>query len=514
MNVRLTLLCLLVSSALLTSMAGAYPLDGYMSTGIGRLEAARQVAIGERAGKPRPPGELLPLDMVDLRLTRYPDLALPEPDPVFNAQIKKLLGDDVSRYGVAVLDLTQPQKPRYAEINGDARQNPGSVGKILVALGIFQALADIYPNDLEARRRVLRQAMITADAFSHYDHHPVRLWDPKTSAITRRPVHDGDRASLWVYLDWMMSPSSNAAAGMLQKNLILLAHYGKDYPVSEAEKERFFKQTPKTQLQAIFARAMQEPVTRNDLNIKALRQGSFFTRVGKRKVSGTSSYATGRELMRFSLKMEQGKLVDAFSSREIKRLLYVTEHRIRYASSPALQQSAVYFKSGSLYECKPEADFECRKYHGNVRNFMNALAIVESPAGQNRLYYMVTLLSNVLRKNSAVDHQTLATRIHRLLEAEHPAPPRGLDSQVPVFDDRLIGYAEKRKVSRRITDTQIALLKLGYNIGNADGIIGPRTTRAVKDYQKRHHLDVDGKITQMLYHHMAETLKRMSTRTQ
>jgi hypothetical protein len=33
---------------------------------------------------------------------------------------------------------------------------------------------------------------------------------------------------------------------------------------------------------------------------------------------------------------------------------------------------------------------------------------------------MVTLISNVLRKNSAVEHQTLATRIHRLIEKEHP----------------------------------------------------------------------------------------------
>jgi hypothetical protein len=33
---------------------------------------------------------------------------------------------------------------------------------------------------------------------------------------------------------------------------------------------------------------------------------------------------------------------------------------------------------------------------------------------------MVTLISNVLRKNSAVEHQTLATRIHRLIEKAHP----------------------------------------------------------------------------------------------
>lgn len=492
-----------------------YPLDGYEYTGIGRLEAARLVAIGERSGKQPLPGELLPLDMVELRLAAYPELTLPQPDPAFTAKIKALLGDNVPRYGVAVLDLTHPETPRYAEINGNTKQNPGSVGKILVALAIFQALADIYPDDLEARRRVLREAMITADAFSHYDHHPVRLWDPTSGNIIRRPIQDGDRASLWVYLDWMMSPSSNSAAGMLQKHLMLLVHYGKNYPISEAEQTRFFKATPKKHLGEIFARAIQEPVTRNGLDIQVLRQGSFFTRAGKQRVPGTNSYATTRELMRLCLKMEQGRLVDAFSSREIKRLLYVTERRIRYASSPALRNAAVYFKSGSLYTCKKEPGFTCRKYHGNVRNFMNSLALVESPAGQNQLSYIATLLSNVLRKNSAVDHQTLATRIHRVLEADHPMPPHriGPDGKVIVFGDKLIGFAQKRRALQLITETQIALLKLGYTIGDADGIAGSRTRRAIKEYQQVHGLQATGQISQALYDHMTELLTRASVKS-
>lgn len=32
---------------------------------------------------------------------------------------------------------------------------------------------------------------------------------------------------------------------------------------------------------------------------------------------------------------------------------------------------------------------------------------------------MVVVMSKVLRKNSAVVHQTLATRLHRMLEAGH-----------------------------------------------------------------------------------------------
>ncbi|MGH8563089.1 MAG: hypothetical protein ACREXW_03010 [Gammaproteobacteria bacterium] len=40
-----------------------------------------------------------------------------------------------------------------------------------------------------------------------------------------------------------------------------------------------------------------------------------------------------------------------------------------------------------------------------------------------RLYYLVALMSNVLGKVSAVDHQTLATRLHRLIENRHPIRP-------------------------------------------------------------------------------------------
>ena len=129
-----------------------------------------------------------------------------------------------------------------------------------------------------------------------------------------------------------------------------------------------------------------EPVTRNGLDLEMLRQGSFFTVTGKKIVPGAGdSYGCARELMRYLLRMEQGRIVDVWSSREIKRLLYVTERRIRYASSPALVDAAVYFKSGSLFECRNEPGFICRPYAGNVKNYMNSTAIIESPAAGRKL---------------------------------------------------------------------------------------------------------------------------------
>ncbi|MGR9071936.1 MAG: peptidoglycan-binding domain-containing protein, partial [Gammaproteobacteria bacterium] len=308
------------------------------------------------------------------------------------------------------------------------------------------------------------------------------------------------------WADWMLSASSNAAAATVMKQAMLLNHFGKQYPVNDDEARRFFSATPRSELGRLFARTFIDPIGRNGLDPEYLRQGSFFTHYGKTKVPGVTSYGTARQLMLYSLRMEQGRLVDAFSSRELKRLLYMTERRIRYASSPALSESAVYFKSGSLYQCKPEPGFVCKKYHGNVKNYMNSVALIESPAGENRLNYIVTLLSNVLYKNSAVEHQTLATRFHRLIEAAHPAPEFTAKG-VPVaadFGKHLIGYEEKRNKRLMVVNIQAALEKLGYPVGGVDGKLGPNTRKAIKRFQSEHNIRADGEPSEALLEKLNE----------
>ncbi len=116
------------------------------------MEGERLANEGVIRGRKQPPGAQLSTAEVDLRLLDYPDMELPAPDPAFNRQILKLLGSNAGRYGIAVLDLSDPENPRYAEHRGDYRQNVGSVGKMVVALGLFQALADAWPDDLAKRR--------------------------------------------------------------------------------------------------------------------------------------------------------------------------------------------------------------------------------------------------------------------------------------------------------------------------------------------------------------------------
>jgi hypothetical protein len=415
LSASLMVLVLLITTGALM----AYPIDGYKETGIRRVEGARLANEGLAIGGFQLPGALLTTEQVDLRLTGR-SLSLPPADPVFTAQIRDLLGEEADSYGIALLDITDPDHPRYAEHRDDHTQNVGSVGKLLVALGVFQALADTWPDDIERRKEVLRNSLITADDFSHSDNHTIRLFNVETRELIRRPMQDGDQGSLWEYLDWMLSVSSNSAAAMVQRDAMLLRHFGKEYPVSEEIVKTFFATTPATELTRLFQKTFWEPVTRNGMSLDQIRQGSFFTRQGKAHVNGGgSSYASARSLMEFMLKMEEGKLVDEWSSRELKRLLYMTERRVRYASSPELNAAAVYFKSGSLYKCKPEKGFKCTQYLGNVINYMNSAAIVEQEIDGVKLQYMVVVISNVLRRNSAEVHQNMGTEIHRLLKKEH-----------------------------------------------------------------------------------------------
>ncbi len=418
-TIRSGLVLMVLLMFTLATQVLSYPLDGYEETGIRRVEGARLANEGLAIGGFQPPGAMLTTEQVDLRLL-HKDLVLPPPDPEFSEQIRTLLGKDVDQYGIAVLDLTDPDNLRYAEHRENHRQNVGSVGKLLVALGLFQALADTWPDNPERRLEILRDTVMTADDFSHSDHHTVRLFNVETRELTRRPLADGDQGSLWEYLDWMLSVSSNSAAAMVMRDAMLLKHFGQQYPVSEEQIKTFFSTTPGGELTKLFQQTFWEPVTRNGLPLDQIRQGSFFTRQGKKNVNGGgNSYATARTLMEFLLKMEEGVLVDEWSSRQIKRLLYMTERRIRYASAPVLKDAAVYFKSGSWYKCKPEEGFKCKAYHGNVINYMNSVAIVEQEVDGVKLKYMVIVISNVLRQNSAVQHQTLGTEVHKLIKQEH-----------------------------------------------------------------------------------------------
>lgn len=236
---RILLFLLMIPSVVLS-----YPIYGSENTGIRRLEAARRAQTGLINGRRLNEGQSLTSAQVGLQLLDRHATDLPQPDPGFSERLVELLPPNKSRYSVCVLDLSNPGRPLYAEHNGYNRQNPGSIGKIAAAIGIFQALADLYPDNLARREQILRETVITADDFINYDTHRVPLWNPHTGKLTHRPLQIGDQGSLWEYLDWTLAASSNAAASMVMKHAMLLAYFKRHYPVSEKEQASFLIEHP------------------------------------------------------------------------------------------------------------------------------------------------------------------------------------------------------------------------------------------------------------------------------
>jgi hypothetical protein len=89
-----------------------------------------------------------------------------DPDAELSKAIRDAIGPESSEYAVSLLDISDPENPVYAEINGDTRRNVGSVGKMVVGLAWFQALADVYPDDIEARERLMREPTSSSSAIT------------------------------------------------------------------------------------------------------------------------------------------------------------------------------------------------------------------------------------------------------------------------------------------------------------------------------------------------------------
>ncbi len=421
---RSVLLLLATAAMAAAAHPAPYPLDGYEYTGIRRLRAYALMQDGRIAGNViLQPGAKLGRDQVRLRLQGAPGLDLPRgtaTDPQLQAGVERIVGQRHPSYRVAVLDVTDPENPRYGALRPDEGYIPGSVGKLLVMSGLFNELAKVYPNP-EARARILRNTQVVADEFAMPNSHSVPVVADDFSSVTHRSIRIGDTFSLWEWVDHMVSPSSNAAGSVVWKEAILLNEFGRRYPVSQAEAAEFFRTTPKPELTERAIRVVEEPLIAAGLDPELLRIRTLFTRGGQSVIPGRGSLATPRTLVRWLLRLEQGRLVDEWSSLEMKRLMYFTRRRYRYAVSPALNQAAVYFKSGSLYRCVPEEGYECGQYRGNAENLMHSVAIVESPAGaEHARVYLVSMMSNVLKVNSATEHMEIGTQIERLIASLHP----------------------------------------------------------------------------------------------
>ena len=415
-RVTLSVLLILILGIFAESL-NAYPIDGYGLTGIRRLLYLQMVLKGEIKANPPIPGARLSIDDIRLNLTGVRGDSLnefPKPDPRLQSSIQAIFPNLHESYSITVLDMSPGRPLRYAGSQEKKQLQPGSVGKLVVIAGLFNELQKLYPDSFEKRQELLKRKYVRGGKWAVYDEHTVPVFDTVNKTLVRRRITENDVFSLYEWADHMLSASNNGAANVVWREAILMHVFGKRYPfISEAEANEYFGSTPKSELMKLAVDVVNNPLNEAGITREEWKLGSMFTGEAKKIIPGSGgSSASPYGLMKYLVAMERGKLVDEASSLEIKRLMYMTASRIRYASSSTLSTSHVYFKSGSLYQCRPEEGYTCAKYMGNLSNYMNSVIIVEHPDGTR---YMVALMSNVLKRNSAADHNALATRIDRAI---------------------------------------------------------------------------------------------------
>lgn len=408
------------------SYSSAYPVwGGFEKTGIKRLvrltrmdsaRFTRTLDYGARHALP-----YVRLNLVDRKI----DSNLVATDAALEQELEQLIPNGGRAYSLAVMDITPGRTPRYAERNAEASFQPGSVGKLAVITALMCELENVFVDSIQKRFELMKTRTVKGGPFAVYDHHTIPYYEPETERYSRPRINEQHEFNLYEWADHMLSVSNNGAASVLWREAILMRVFGTKYPdLTADESEAFFRTTPRGELRDLSKSVIREPLAQLGISPDEFRVGTMFTRGASGIVPPEGGSAgTPRALMKWLTALESGNISDLPSSLEIKRLMYATDRRIRYAHAPVLDSAAVYFKSGSLYGCLPNTS--CGKYRGNRMNYMNSVCIVEQPDGTR---YLVALMSNVLGRNSAYDHQLLATRIDRMIRRLDPvAEPKESD---------------------------------------------------------------------------------------
>jgi len=396
-----------------------YPIDGYTHTGIKRLKRLELIKSGEIVETSKLPGGAFKsyLDITLNLLSKKKDSAPTffQVDEGFQREISGLFKGLDKSYSIAILDISDVENIRFAKRNETTGYQPGSVGKLAVLIGLFDQLAKIYPANFEKRLDLLRNKSVKSGVWGLTDEHTIPIYNIETKKLVKRQVIASDVFTLFEWADHMLSVSNNGAASIVWREVLLMQAFGDKYPkLTQEEADKYFKETDRKILTDIGNDVVNLPMRDLGITKDEWRLGSFFTKGANTYVGDKGgSIGTPLGLMKFLIQLEQGKVIDEQSSLEMKRLMFMTDRRIRYAQSPSIKEAAVYFKSGSLYKCDRSKGEACGKYMGNVQNYMNSVVIVEHP---DNCKYMVTLMSNVLRKNSGTDHMILASQIDKIIK--------------------------------------------------------------------------------------------------
>lgn len=394
-----------------TLAADAYPIDGYAYTGIDRLAYQYKVYKDSLLDSKLKDGAFLMIEDIKLSLLGK-SFSWPKEDDSMQSSINGIFNRLEPEYSLSIMDITDPKNIAYASRKDNVGYQPGSVGKLAIAVAIFNELERIYGDNWDMIRAVLYTKTVKCGTWGVPNHHTVPFYDVENDKYSNRHINEKDEFTLYEWLDHMCSKSSNAAASILMREAILMHTLDVYYDcASYEEMDAVFENTNKNILSDLSEEIMNCPLREIGIEEEEWRLGGFFTRGAERYVPRQGgSIGSTRGMMKYMFALEQGKIVNERSSLELKRLMYLTDKRIRYAGSKSIAKDAVYFKSGSLYSFKDEAGFIKKKYAGNKFNYMNSIAIIEKQ-DSNQRKYMVALMSNVLRKNSVNEHYGLAAQM-------------------------------------------------------------------------------------------------------
>lgn len=397
---------------------GFYPIDGFERSRIKRLLDIQYTMDAGDDYNRIPAGAKGSMKDIRLNLDAISQInidSLLVEDSEFSKRIKRITPGGA--YSLAVMDITDPNNIKYASHRENVGYQPGSVGKLAVLNAVFYQMKKIYPDDFDSRIALLCNKVVDARYWGTGDHHTIPVFDVKKNKLTKRQVIASDEFTLFEWLDHMVSVSNNGAASVMYREAMLMAAFGKDYVrLSNDDAETYFKDTPRDTLTSLANAVVNDPLREIGITEDDWRLGGMFTDAAGKYVGRMGgSIGTPKGLMKWLVQLEQGNVIDKESSLEMKRLLYLTDRRIRYARSSKLDSARVYFKSGSFYSCDNTKSTPCGKYAGNRFNYMNSVITVEHPDGKK---YIVCLMTNVLSKNSAGAHMYLASAIDNAVTAE------------------------------------------------------------------------------------------------
>lgn len=430
--------------------ARAYPIDEYERTGIRRLKIQRDAVLGLRKGTRLVPGAKWPAANIQLRMRergRDFELTPSTPkDPALQSALEKVLKQwSWRRYNVAIVDITDPERPRFAGVNEHSSQTPGSVAKVLVAAAMLEQLRARFPGDIAAREKVLKGHVVTADDWAMSDSHEVPVvTGEQLDQVANRRVRIGDSFTLWEWMDHALSASNNSAAAMIWREATLMQLLGEQYPPASYGPELWSKLGKDALTQASFA-VVDKPLVDAGLSPEAFKLRLYFTKGAGKYIRSQPCGATAFSLVQWMVRVEQGRMIDEWSSVELKKMLYLTRRRVRYLHTHLLHDFGAFFKSGSLYQFSPEAPRI--QYQGDKVNVLNSLIEIDtsppppeavqvvtgSAAKSSRkaaavdaagkpYVYIVAVMSNELKRNAAMDHARLAEAIHTIVTATPDAP--------------------------------------------------------------------------------------------